>query len=92
MAPTFYRVSLNGARQPAQEFDFVHQQQDAHDDCGVNQDKGQAAGQTVVFHHWRNEHPDDVVVVQEIEQAVLADGAQPLNIRGQVEDEQRHSG
>ena len=82
-------MAFQGICEPPEELDLVHQQQDAHDDGGVEQHERETVWQIIALDRWGDDDHQQVDVVQVVEKTVLADGPEPLEIANHVENQQR---
>ena len=86
----FLATFQRGMYEPSEEFHLVHEQQQADDHHGVQDDEREGCGQVEIMDIGIGDGVDAVLMVKIIEQAVEADKTQQLVIRGQVEHQQRH--
>ena len=87
----FTFVSLQRrVNKPPEEGDSAHPYQDGHCRGGIEDDKRESGWPAVVSDEGEEHDADDEHVVQEIEQAVLADEAQGFPIPHDIEHQQRH--
>jgi len=76
--------------EPSEEGNLVQTHQQYQVQGGVQDDEREGTGPPVVPDQGQEYNTDDEHVVQEIEQAVLADEAQRLPVSHKVEHQQRH--